>query len=125
MITSTTIPPDTPLRIPKGADWAGVQIPIYDSAGVLRSSLVGCTAVGAIRPRPGDPTSLYVWSTSPSAGQGALTFSGGYLVVGVLGAHSSLFGFTVACWRVDLTDPSAPVGQRTIIAGHGPLIVEP
>lgn len=126
-MTSTVgsrIPLDTPLRIPQGADWAGIQIPIYDAAGVLRTSLAGCTAAGAIRGRAHLDPALFEWSTTPTAVQGLITFSGGYVIVGVTGALSSEWTFRNARWQVDLTDPSAPAGQRIIRAGQGPVIVD-
>lgn len=124
MVVAVRAPADTLLRIPQGADWAGVKIPIYDAAEVLRTSLSGCTAAGAIRGRAHLDPPLFVWSTSPTAGQGAITFSGGYVVISVTGALSALWTFRNARWQVDLTDPNAPVGERIIRAGQGPLIVD-
>lgn len=118
------IPPDTLLRIPQGADWAGIQIPIYDASGALRTSLSGCTAAGAIRGRAHLEPPLFEWSTTPSAGKGLITFSGGYVVVSVTGALSAVWTFRNARWQVDLTDPNAPMGQRVIRAGQGPLVVD-
>lgn len=124
MVATVRVPADFELRIPQGADWAGVKIPIYDAAGALRTSLSGCTATGSIRGRAHLDPPLFVWSTSPAAGQGTITFSGGYVVVGVTGALSALWTFRNARWQVDLTDPNAPAGQRIIRAGQGPLVVD-
>lgn len=119
-----SIPTDYPLRVPQGADWPGISIPIYAADGTVRTSLAGCTATGAIRDRPGGPA-LFVWSTSPATGQGQITLTGGNVLFGILAAQSVLFTWRTARWQVDLIDPAAPAGQREIRAGQGPITLDP
>ena len=118
-----SIPADFPLRVPQGADWPGVAIPIVAADGTPRTSLAGCTAHGAIRYRPGE-AALFEWSTTPTTGQGLITFTGSALTFGITAAQSSAFVWRAARWQVDLLDPNAPPGQQEIRAGQGPIVLD-
>jgi hypothetical protein len=123
-VPDLSIPAEFAIRIPQNADWPGDTIPIYDATGAARTSLPGCTAAGAIRDKPGG-TPLYLWSTSPAAGQGQITFVGGSVTFSVPAAHSALWTWRFARWLITLTDPNAPPGQQTIWVGHGPAELVP
>ena len=118
-----SIPADYPLRVPQGADWPGIAIPIFDAAGAVRTSLAGCTALGAVRDRPGGPA-LFVWSTTPATGQGLITLVGGSVTFGITAAQSALFTWRSARWQVDVIDPNAAAGQQEIRAGQGPIVCD-
>lgn len=120
-----SIPPDFPLRVPQGADWPGISIPVIDSAGVPRTSLTGCTALGRIRRRPDDELPLFTWSTTPAAGQGLITLVGGEVQFGVTAAQSALWTWQSARWQVDLIDPLAPAGMQDIRVGQGVIVLDP
>jgi len=114
------------LHIEQGADWPGLAFPIFDSVGAPYD-LAGCTALGMIRQTPFTEPSLFTWSTSPTSGQGLITLSGNLLTVRVLGVESAAWGlwtWSSSRYDINLTNPSAPVGQRTFRIADGAVYLD-
>lgn len=109
MITLPTLGFD--LLIPQGVDWPGYNFPITGLDGTPYD-MTGCTARGEIRPRAGSDELYFVWSSTPTLGQGLITLSAGVLNVRTLAAETRAWTWTSAEYDIVLTNPNAPVGLR-------------
>lgn len=112
------------LSIEQGADWAGVSVPILD-ANNTPFDVSNCTAHGQIKLLPGDPSAVFTWSNTPTAGQGKITLSGTNVSWRVLGTESEPWTFTIAQYQIELTNPSAPIGDRVIRVAQGKVLLDP
>jgi hypothetical protein len=111
------------LTIEQGSDWPGLAFPIFDSEGAPYD-LTGCTARGQIRAAPDEDPELFTWSTSPATGDGLITLATNTLTIRVLGDESSAWSFRKARYDIYLTNPAAPVGQRTFRIADGAVYLD-
>lgn len=111
------------LTIEQGSDWPGLAFPIFDAEGVPYD-LTGCTARGQIRRVRDSTPALFSWDTSPAAGEGLITLANSLLTIRVLGAESSAWDWNTGRYDIFLTNPAAPVGQRTFRIADGAVYLD-
>ncbi len=109
----------------QGAD-ADVVLTVVDKNGAAITNPAGYTARAQIRSQITTAV-LFEWSTSPSAGQGAIVLAYdavahvSTLTLSLTGAQSALFTFGTAQWDCFFTNPAA---QAACVA-EGAVTIDP
>lgn len=113
---------DIDMIVEQGVDWPGITVPILDKLGAPFDPS-GCSAHGEIRVRRSDDA-LFIWSSTPAAGQGTITLSPAGVSWSLLAVHSLLWSFTDARYEIKIHNPAGPVGDRDIRVAQGAVSLD-
>jgi hypothetical protein len=111
------------LTIEQGSDWAGISVPMLDSADAP-FDVTACSAHGQIKLRRGDAQTVFTWSDDPDPGEGLITLTGTSVAWRVLASESDPWTFSTAEYQIELHDPNASVGNQQIRVAQGRVLLD-